>query len=904
MEKIWIKIPIGLLLLGSMLQPALAQIEAVKVNEGANTGKLKELVIVFKMHFDIGYTDLSTSVLHKYVTTMLDQTLTSVKETSQLPKNEQFVWTIPGWPMKYMLENSSPGREAGLETALKGGRFRLHALPFTLETESGDLENLVRSMEFSSKINRKYGLPLPREAKMTDVPSHSWVIPTLLTNAGVKILHIGCNPGSISPDVPTLFWWEGPDGSRLLTFNWAEYYGSGLMPPKDWKYGTWLAMIHTHENTGAPEPGDVAKLLAEAKEKLPGVKIKIGVLSDFYDAIIKENPAIPVIRGDMPDTWIHGFMSMPREVERNKRMQKSVYLAEGLNTLNGIWQNKQRENIAPLVNQCMENMILFDEHTFGLAISHGAGSGFTYGDDFILNRSRGYFDRAEVSWKEKAAYIDAAERTEKMLVKEELKNLAASVNVSGSRVVVYNPSPWVRSDEVSFFLNIYKNDKKITALKDTLANRTIKAFNKGNLLQFRAEDVPSMGYKTYIPVYGAVESAPAEGLAINEKNNTVENNFFRIKIDPDRGVLISCIDKRSGRELVDSKSQYGFGEYIHENFGSADLKRYNESYVKPEAHDWADQEMGRPMANFEYRMTRPAKGRLDYSKNGNEITLTYFGELQNTYPHRYAVTYILNENLPYIKVVWNVQNKQADARPEAGWIAFPFNVDKPAFHLGRTGGIVNPITDFIPRTNHDYYFLNTGMAITNASGVGVGLNSPDAPGISLERPGLFRFSGIFKPQIPTVFINLYNNQWGTNFTEWIEGSWSANMYIWSVGAYNNEKDLVTPIEETRQPLAGFYSDEKAGNQPLTNEGIKLSEKGILVTSFAKMNDKQNYRLRLWEQAGNAGTCEIKLPLSTVKEAVICNLRDEPLPGLTPIPVKNGVLKIAFKAYQPITLLLK
>ena len=51
---------------------------------------------------------------------------------------------------------------------------------------------------------------------MTDVPCHSWVWPTLLAHAGVKFLQIGSNGESGHLRVPDLFWWEGPDGSRIL----------------------------------------------------------------------------------------------------------------------------------------------------------------------------------------------------------------------------------------------------------------------------------------------------------------------------------------------------------------------------------------------------------------------------------------------------------------------------------------------------------------------------------------------------------------------------------------------------------------------------------------------------------------------------------------------------------------
>ena len=158
-----------------------AQIAAIDVDKGSEKTSVEDIIIVFKMHFDIGYTDWSESILQKYATSMMDETLHSVDVTSKLPPEQQFVWTLPGWPMKYILDNVSADRKPGIEAALKDGRFRVHALPFTYETESSDLETLVRGLSYSSQINRTYGHPLTRGAKLTDVPSHSWILPTLLT---------------------------------------------------------------------------------------------------------------------------------------------------------------------------------------------------------------------------------------------------------------------------------------------------------------------------------------------------------------------------------------------------------------------------------------------------------------------------------------------------------------------------------------------------------------------------------------------------------------------------------------------------------------------------------------------------------------------------------------------------
>ena len=146
----------------------------------------------------------------------------------QLPPENRFVWTLSGWPMTQILwPGQTPERRTRIEKAIREGRLVWHALAVTTHTESLGLEDLVRGLGFSSRLARQFGQPLPRDAKMTDVPCHTWIVPTVLRRAGVDFLHLGCNSASGSPEVPGLFWWEGPDGSRLLTMYTAEGYGTG-----------------------------------------------------------------------------------------------------------------------------------------------------------------------------------------------------------------------------------------------------------------------------------------------------------------------------------------------------------------------------------------------------------------------------------------------------------------------------------------------------------------------------------------------------------------------------------------------------------------------------------------------------------------------------------------------------
>jgi hypothetical protein len=213
---------------------------------------VREVVVVFKTHFDIGYTDMAANVVERYRTTMIDDALKVVDQNRNLPPEQQFVWTIPGWPMHKILDDwpgQTSERKQRIQQALREGRFAVHALPFSTHTESLEPEDMVRGLSFASRTSRALGLSLPRDAKMTDVPCHTWLAPTLLKHAGVDFLHLGCNDASMPPDVPPLFWWEGPDGSRLLTMYSRQGYGTGLMPPGDWPYRTWLALIHTPATT-------------------------------------------------------------------------------------------------------------------------------------------------------------------------------------------------------------------------------------------------------------------------------------------------------------------------------------------------------------------------------------------------------------------------------------------------------------------------------------------------------------------------------------------------------------------------------------------------------------------------------------------------------------------------------
>lgn len=859
---------------------------------------VREIILVFKTHFDIGYTDFAEAVVQKYSTTMMQQALSIVEKNKSLPPEKQFVWTVSGWPMEQILQRSAPAIKSKVEQSLHQGRFAVHALPFSVQTESADLEALVRGMNISSSIARKAGRPLPRDAKMSDVPSHSWVVPTLLTHAGVQFLHLGCNPASQSPQVPSLFWWEGPDGSKLMTMYSEKYYGTSLLPPAGWPHKTWLAIMQTNDNHGPPSPEEVEKYLADAHRFAPNARVKIGRISDFYNAIIKENPQLPTVKGDMPDTWIHGFMSMPREVKDSRRISRDLQALESANNLFNLW-TKKGYDISNTLYETYENNLLFNEHTFGMAMSHRQNGTWSYGDAFKQQRAAGVYESIEKSWKEKADRVFAADKVVTSSLNRQLKELAAEVKWEGNRIFVYNSLPWQRDGLVT--LQVASEWNVGGAVKDIETGQVIPVVNEKNVIQFVAKGLPASGYRNYVLI-NEPHSTSSE-VKVDELSNTIENAFYKIQLDPARGAIASVIEKRTGRELVNKASEYGFGQYLYERFSKKDAENYTASYVKAFRDEWANAELGRPNLTDEPHITEkggPAK--IIFTKSAVGVSATMLFAPTQRVPHDYSISVNLYAGASYAELVWNINGKPVESWPEAGWISLPFNVQDPSFKLGRLGGVVNPATDFVRGSNLDYGFLNTGMTVVDKNGGGVGLSSPDAPGISLDRPGLWKYSLDFVPQRSNVFVNLYNNIWSTNYTEWIEGSWSAKVYLWSFDHFSNEGSIITPSEEFRSPLKAVMAYGKGGNLPVSAAGVQLSRKGILLTAFGNNPDGAGTILRLWEQAGNSGPCTITLPAGhPYKTARLCNLRGEPLSKEFKV---GSAFEVPVKAYEPVSILLQ
>ncbi|MEI6784186.1 MAG: hypothetical protein WCQ21_25115 [Verrucomicrobiota bacterium] len=859
-----------------------------------HSGQVREVIVIIKTHFDIGYTHRVKEIVHHYRTDMIDQAMNIMDQSKNLPPEQQFAWTGPGWVMSKVLEDwagQTPARRQRLDDYVKAGKFQFHALPFTLESDACEPEEMARGFGFTSDLCRKYGMPLPRSGKMTDVPSHGGALATVLAHGGVKFMHIGCNWPSGCVKTPGLYWWEGPDGSRVLTF-YSNTYGTcvppwlprwycdadpliapSLTPPPEWTYPVWPAIIVTPDNSGPPKAEQVKALFDDAAKNLPGVKVRMGTMDDFLDAILKAAPEIPVVKGEMPDTWIHGVMCDPGGIKLSREVHPQIATAEALYTQLDLWGVSQ-PSVAKQVALAYEKMLLYGEHTWG-----GAASVNQYGEAFQKLDPKSYTG-LEASWEDKTDYIRAASRIARGITESNLQALARAVKHDGPGLVVYNPLPWARSGVVEM------NGERVFV-----------------------KDMPPCGYRTHPLPPASMRLAPRK----TTEAATIENGCFKLTLDSARGAITSLVDKRTGREWVASVEQRGLGGYLNERFTFEQTLNYTVAYQEGRAFkfagakgEWPHPGMhkGGMISEQEVPYRAATAGRGTATIAGNSATIACPADSANHLPAT-SLRITLPTDQPYIDLEITIQDKAMDNWPEADWLCLPFNVANPQFRVHRQLGVMNPVTDILPGANRDLFSVGNGVTIADADGSGIAVCALDHPLVSLDRPGCWRASknaAEFTPKKPVVYLNLFNNQWNTNFRYWYPGTWSSRVRLWTFDAKTKpDAVMATPALEARNPLLAVATTGSGGQLPAEQSGLSVSRPGALVTAFGVNPDGKGTLLRVWEQAGASGDLTVSVP-GKFKSATPVNLRGET--SGKPHAINAGKLVFNLSAYAPASFILE
>ena len=502
------------------------------------------------------------------------------------------------------------------------------------------------------------------------------------------------------------------------------------------------------------------------------------------------------------------------------------------------------------VAKAFEQSLLYSEHTWGLGESVDV-----YGKAFKELPADKY-QKLQSSWEDKTNYIRNAASITSSLLNAGLTALMRAVDAAGSRVVVYNPLPWPRSGVVEI-----------------------------DGTSFVAKDIPALGYRTFAPP-PPVESKPLAG-------NTLENEFIKVTLDPVRGVIASLLEKSVGREWVDRSAEYGLGQYLNERFESTQTEEYCRAYQQGRWGSHLHPGMSKPglSAGVRYRRASGTNGTMHLFRQGETLTgvLEMPGDLNNHLPAT-LLRVTIHTGVAYLDLELTIKNKAKDNWPEADWLCLPFRLRSPQFRVARTLGVMDPARDILTGANRHIYAVGAGLTITGSDGASVSLCPMDHPLVSLDTPGIWKFSLDFVPKKPVVFLNLYNNQWNTNYRYWYSGTWSSRVRIW----FGDQ--LAIPALETMLPLGASVGSGARGPLPSSQSGVSVSRKGVVVTGL-KQKSSRVTMLRLWELAGESGRITVQLPsgsLSRIARPV--TLRGDSLGP--PIAIQAGSFEFSLSGFAP------
>ena len=184
--------------------------------------EIKKVLIIFKTHLDVGFTDFAANVRKKYEEVFIPNAIKTAGELRKENGEAAFKWTTGSWLIYEYLKNAPEERVKELSEAILNGDICWHGLPCTTHTELMDRELFEYGLSLSRRLDERFGRKTIA-AKMTDVPGHTKAMIPLLKKAGIEFLHIGVNPASAVPEVPEIFRWQCDTGEKITVIYNGEY---------------------------------------------------------------------------------------------------------------------------------------------------------------------------------------------------------------------------------------------------------------------------------------------------------------------------------------------------------------------------------------------------------------------------------------------------------------------------------------------------------------------------------------------------------------------------------------------------------------------------------------------------------------------------------------------------------
>ena len=354
--------------------------------------EVKRVLVMFKCHLDVGFTDTQAGVMRLYFDRYFPRAI-QVADALRQAGEDRYVWTTGSWLLYEYLEQASSEQRRRVEQAVAAGVLAWHALPFSWETEMLDRSMIVGALGLSQSLDRRFGRTTTG-AKMSDVPGHSIGIVAPLAENGVKLLDIGVNGASTPPDVAALFVWKDAAGASLIMMYHHKGYGGVVRVP-----GSDLAIdVEMRNDNGGPHSvEEIRKIYADLRKQFPDARVTAASLSEIANAVEPYRGNLPVVTQEIGDTWIYGVPSDPVKVARYREVAR----------LRRDWIEQGKFRAGDDTDLALlRRLLLAVEHTWGVDTKRLKDYDHYTPKDLSKVVDTPKFRWAETSWAEKRKDID------------------------------------------------------------------------------------------------------------------------------------------------------------------------------------------------------------------------------------------------------------------------------------------------------------------------------------------------------------------------------------------------------------------------------------------------------------------------------------------------------------------
>ena len=906
---------------------------------------IKTVYITPTSHYDFGFVEPPDKIRER-AARHIDEVIRMAETDPNFRWTIESVWQVNEWIKRQKPPTSvlpkDEKRIARLMNLIKSGRVALSTAWGSMHTDFMGAEELNRICYDYANLRRTYGIE-SQLAMMDDVPGHPTSIPSVLAGSGTKYLVTGANlfiniATSLAPGkVP--FYWQSPDGSRVLTWvsqskrgGYTEGMTDFYLDPYSldpytsktpyemfnpnagtktdlqkmeegvtellnryngagYKYDAVMVM-YAHDFV---EPTNVANLEKAVKLwnfKHREIQLKISTPPEFLKYIETKYAAqIPTYKGEWSGLWSEAKTQSPLLSARGREAHDRAPASETL------WSaiSMTRKIPFPTGNETniYDRMFTYDEHS-------GAGNtGWVQLNDRepleeqnrqyvnFLNNAKGELDQL---FDQGLKILAQPSRYDQIKIEKE---------ANAFHLLVYNNLSWQRDDVARFKLP--QENLRVSKIRRASDNEEIKfdVDEAGNVI-FVAKQIPSFGYATF-----EIETATGANVSTlkEDKGKTdISNRNFRVKMRDD-GSVESIFNQQTKREIVNNRGELPFNSLLRTEGSSASNLPYP---FPPEI----SVEKGEQMTRIVVRRNRSAFPLT---------TLTIYDELDRAEIHNE----LDRAQMPFP----GGDNNWSDSY----YFAFPFAVSKNNLKVLRGGQkwFDRLPDDYLPGARNDSVTTQHAIGMTDGNSTAILAHRqafhfvyPGFVNVKMSLPGEPKeFPAMFTGKFPLPEATIYSravrhalqpdtHDFGVvNFLTVEPDLGDKLIFDYAikdygafdeVGAWRLGSNFNLPLEAIFVNVAPAQTERSffAINQPnveivVVKPVADTVNHGEVSASPLDPRPSKIYIVRLQEFAGRAAAVQLSLPVK-IKSAAIINLTEEKvLQNLTQI----APLTVSMKPYE-------